>query len=137
MSKIQWYVNRLKAMNLPEVGWRIQQKMQQRQERKRYGMTPVSVSSEVFDSNLANLKFDPKKIGLNFRNKNYIQNTTISLLKGPDYDRWPMTFSYDLDYKQRDDLGDARTNWEKNRHFATGQGLLCKQGREIFATAGG
>lgn len=117
MSKIQWYVNRLKAMNLPEVGWRIQQKMQQRQERKRYGMTPVSVSSEVFDSNLANLKFDPKKIGLNFRNKNYIQNTTISLLKGPDYDRWPMTFSYDLDYKQRDDLGDARTNWEKNRHF--------------------
>lgn len=38
-------------------------------------------------------------------------------MKGPDYERWPATFSYDLDYKQRDDLGDARTNWEKNRHI--------------------
>ena len=117
MPKLQWYLNRLRAMNLPEVGWRIQQKLLQRQERKRYRMTPVSVGSKVFGNSLTNLEFDPDSIGLNFRNKTYGQNTAVSLLKGPDYEKWPMTFSYDLDYKQRDDLGDARTNWEKNRHF--------------------
>ena len=31
--------------------------------------------------------------------------------------QWPDEFSYFLDYKQRDDIGDARTNWELNRHF--------------------
>ena len=104
-------------MNLPEVCWRIQQKMLQGQERKRYGNHIISVSLEVFDSNLVNLEFNPNRVGLNFKNKIYGYETVVSLLKGPDYDRWPMTFSYDLDYKQRDDLGDARTNWEKNRHF--------------------
>ena len=116
-SKLEWYFNRLRAMNLPEVGWRIQQKSLQRQEQKRYGCHIISVSSEVFNSNLVNLKFDSNRIGLNFRNKIYAHETVVSLLKGPDNEKWPMTFSYDLDYKQRDDLGDARTNWEKNRHF--------------------
>ena len=123
-SKWGWYVNRLRAMNVAEVGWRISQKVLQRQERKRYGDTPVSVGSEVFDSGLGKLKFDPKSLGLNFGNNNYGLNTEASLLKGPDFGRWPMTFSYDLDYKQRDNLGDARTCWEKDRHF--GWALLAK-----------
>lgn len=104
-------------MNLAEIGWRFQQKMLQRQERKRYGNKLVSIGSMVFNSNLSNLEFDPNGIGLNFENHQYGQNTEVSQLKGPDYGRWPNTFSYGLDYKQRDDLGDARTNWEKNRHF--------------------
>lgn len=104
-------------MNLLEVGWRISQKILQRQERKRYGGRPVSVGSEVFDCNLARLEFDFRGLGLNFGNQQYGLNTEVCLLKGPDYELWPMTFCYDLDYKQRDDLGDARTNWEKNRHF--------------------
>ena len=59
------------------------------------------------------------------------QPGAIPLLGGYDYcthkkdwhsgfqteNRWPLTFSYDLQYKQRDDIGDARTNWELNRHF--------------------
>ena len=116
-SKIAWYLNRLRAMNLPEVGWRISQKLLQRQERKIFGNSRISVGSEVFDSNLVGLKFDNKSIGLNFGNQHFGLNTEANLLKGPDFGQWPMTFSYDLDYKQRDDLGDARTNWEKNRHF--------------------
>lgn len=116
-SKIAWYFNRLRAMNLPEVGWRISQKLLQRQERKIFGNSRISVGSEVFDSNLVGLKFDYKSIGLNFGNQHFGLNTEANLLKGPDIGQWPMTFSYDLDYKQRDDLGDARTNWEKNRHF--------------------
>ncbi len=30
--------------------------------------------------------------------------------------RWPLVPSYRLCYKQRDDIGDARINWELNRH---------------------
>lgn len=30
--------------------------------------------------------------------------------------RWPLEPSYCLEYKQRDDIGDARVNWELNRH---------------------
>lgn len=30
--------------------------------------------------------------------------------------RWPLQPSYSLSYKQRDDIGDARVNWELNRH---------------------
>ena len=117
MGRLAWYLNRLRAMNLPEVGWRISQKLLQRQERKIFGNSRISVGSEVFDSNLVGLKFDNKSIGLNFGNQHFGLNTEANLLKGPDFGQWPMTFSYDLDYKQRDDLGDARTNWEKNRHF--------------------
>lgn len=104
-------------MNLLEVGWRLQQKQLQRQERGRYGVSFVSVGAETFDKSLARLVFDGHALGLNFDNGHYNLHTEAELLKGPDYERWPMTFSYDLDYKQRDDLGDARTNWEKNRHF--------------------
>ena len=104
-------------MNLPEVGWRLQQKLLQKQERKLYGKQRISVGSKIFDVSFVKLEFDPNSMGLNFGNKNYGLNTEVCLLKGPDYERWPQTFSYDLNYKQRDDLGDARTNWEKNRHF--------------------
>ncbi len=117
LSNFFWYVNRLKAMNLLEVGWRLHQKLLQKHERKFFGKKPLSVCSEIFDCNLGVLMFDPNGIGLNFRNKFYNQNTFVNVLKGHDYGRWPMIFSYDLEYKQRDDLGDARTNWEKNRNY--------------------
>lgn len=117
MGKIQWYVNRLRAMNLPEVGWRIHQKMIQRQERKSFSSCKVVVGDEVWNASLCNLAFDKDALGINWGNTHFGTSTEIHLLKGPDYGKWPDTFSYDLDYKQRDDLGDARTNWEKNRHF--------------------
>ena len=104
-------------MSLHEVGWRIQQKLLQRRERRLFGNNPISVGSKVFCSNLTLLAFDPDVMGLNLDNKYYGLNTNVELLKGPDYEQWPKIFCYDLDYKQRDDLGDARTNWEKNRHF--------------------
>ena len=104
-------------MSLREVGWRIQQKLLQRRERRLFGNNPISVGSKVFNSNLTLLAFDPDAMGLNLDNKYYGLNTKVELLKGPDFEQWPKIFCYDLDYKQRDDLGDARTNWEKNRHF--------------------
>lgn len=116
MGKLQWYTNRLRAMNLREVMWRIDQKRIQKSEAKRFGKKKCSVGSVLYPE-YEHLKFDADGIGLNFDNQHFDTNTNIHLLKGPDYERWPNTFSYSLDYKQRDDLGDARTNWEKNRHF--------------------
>lgn len=117
MSKIQWYINRLKAMNVKEVVWRLDQKRIEKQEASRFGNRKVNVGSEVFDASLAILSFDSNALGINFANTSYKTCTEIHLLKGLDNDKWPDTFSYSLNYKQRDDLGDARSNWEKNRHF--------------------
>ena len=116
MNKLKWYINRLRAMNAREVVWRIDQKRIQKSEEKRFGKKKYSVGSVLYPV-YEHLKFDADGIGLNFDNQHFDTNTNIHLLKGPDYERWPNTFSYSLDYKQRDDLGDARTNWEKNRHF--------------------
>ena len=117
MSKILWYVNRLRAMNLPEIGWRINQKKIQKQERRIFGSCRMNVGEKVLNPAHKSLVFDRAAIGINWDNTCCGTSTEINLLKGPDYEKWPMTFSYDLDYKQRDELGDARTNWEKNRHF--------------------
>ena len=117
MGKLSWYYNRLKAMNLREVAWRIDQKRLQRQERGIYGSIEVNVGNSVFNKTLDSLRFRPELLGINFDNKVYETETKVHLLKGPDYGKWPKTFSYSLDYKQKDDLGDARTNWEKDRHF--------------------
>ena len=116
MNKLKWYINRLRAMNAREVVWRIDQKRIQKSEEKRFGKKKYSVGSVLYPV-YEHLKFDADGIGLNFDNQHFDTNTNIHLLKGPDYERWPNTFSYSLDYKQRDDLGDARTNWEKNRPF--------------------
>lgn len=104
-------------MNLLEVGWRIHQKMIQRQERKTFNSYKIDVGDEVWNASLANLAFDKDALGINWDNAHFGTSIEIHLLNGLDYERWPDTFSYSLDYKQRDDLGDARTNWEKNRHF--------------------
>ena len=77
------------------------------------------------------MKFDEDLLGINFGNGIFSNNTSIHLLGGYAYsdfktkwhagfqttNEWPLTFSYNLDYKQRDSIGDARTNWELNRHF--------------------
>ena len=44
MSKWAWYVNRLKAMNLQEVIWRLEQKKIQMKEKRRFSGCKVAVS---------------------------------------------------------------------------------------------
>lgn len=116
MSKIQWYINRLRAMNVREVMWRLDQKRIEKNEASAFGGRKINVGSEIWPK-YGGLIFDANTLGINDQNKAFGTNTDIHLLKGTDYDKWPETFSYKLNYKQRDDLGDARTNWEKNRHF--------------------
>lgn len=156
MGKLQWYFNRLKAMSLPEVGWRLQQKRLQRKERRAYGRHDTTVIANLFDDRLEKLKFDHDALGIDFANKDFGTNTNIHLLGGYSYEEykkrwnagfqtentWGNEFSYSLNYKQRDDIGDARTNWELNRHFqfallakvfyATGDGKYLNELRNLF-----
>lgn len=131
MGKTMWYINRLKAMSFREVMWRISQKRLQEKEKKIFKKQSITVTATVFDKKLKCLIFSPDNIGLNFANAFYDLKQAIHLLGNYDYDDykekwhagfqthrdWDLDFSYSLNYKQRDDIGDARTNWELNRHF--------------------
>lgn len=117
LGHLNWYINRLKAMSFRELIWRIGQRKIQRQERKMFGSCHRDVGEVVRNPTYEELVFDKDVLGIYWGNTHFGTSIEIHLLKGPDYGKWPDTFSYDLDYKQRDDLGDARTNWEKNRHF--------------------
>lgn len=131
MADIAWLMRRLKAMSIPEVAWRLSQKQIQKSEEKRFRHSKCTVVDELFDKKLEGLSLNADKMHLNFENRDYSLSTSILLLGGYDYEKykkdwsagfqteteWPDTFSYSLEYKQRDDIGDARSNWELNRHF--------------------
>lgn len=131
MSRINWYLNRLRAMSVPEVAWRIAQRRLQQQERRRFGKRHVAVTDGCFNERLSALTFCADAVGLCFDNRSFTTTTAIHLLGGYDYEthrkqwhagfqtdkQWPLELSYALRYKQRDEIGDARTNWELNRHF--------------------
>lgn len=131
MADIAWLMRRLKAMSIPEVLWRLSQKQIQKKEEKRFHSNKCLVVSELFDKKLEGLYLDVERIYLNLENKDFTLISSIPLLGGYDYEKykkswsagflteneWPDAFSYSLEYKQRDDIGDARTNWELNRHF--------------------
>ena len=53
MGKLSWYYNRLKAMNLREVKWRVDQKMLQRQERSVFGEKEMNVGESVFNKSFS------------------------------------------------------------------------------------
>lgn len=131
MADFAWLVRRLKAMSVPEVAWRVSQKAIQKSEKKRFKSCKIAVTEILFDEKLSVLQLDADRMNLNGDNQYYSLNADIPLLGGYDYKtykkqwnagfqtehEWPEEFSYTLEYKQRDDIGDARTNWELNRHF--------------------
>ena len=158
MKDFRWYFNRLRAMSIPEIRWRLEQKQVEKTERKTFGKRQIKVTEKVFYRGKGDLAFHEEKLPIakircengcdknrtqnrtntgskthtdNFRQDKIMLSDAISLLGGYRYEdykkdwhagfqtqrKWPLIFSYDLDYKQRDDIGDARTNWELNRHF--------------------
>lgn len=133
LYKLRWYINRFKSMEIREVLWRVSQKKLAINEKKRYGDGEFTIISNLINKELSNLKnsFDHNKFGLNTLNNNYTIKNSIDLFNKFDYEKykflwdagfnteysWEKEFSYDLDYKQRDSIGDARINWELNRHY--------------------
>ena len=131
MADVMWLVRRLRAMSIPEVVWRTGQKITQKKEAVYFKPNKTEVVGKVFNPKLTDLRIDAEKMHLNLKNTTFSMSTVIPLLGGYDYSFykqkwnagfqtaqvWPERFSYELEYKQRDDIGDARTNWELNRHF--------------------
>lgn len=132
MSVLSWYLNRLRAMSPREVLWRLGQKRLQRAEKRRY-RSRVPVCDLPFSFRTFPELPSERELarGIHIPAPEYrVEGEAIRLL-GPfryeDYAEqwhagfntpaaWPLLPSYDLRYKQRDDIGDARINWELNRH---------------------
>ncbi|MBE5847917.1 MAG: heparinase [Lachnospiraceae bacterium] len=132
---IGWTLRRLKVMSKDEVLWRLSQKKLERDEKKAFGREKVSVTEAVYYSDVDGLTFHAGNLPLHEYATLFCENVaprrTIDLPGSFGYEtyrkrwhagfqtenEWPLVFSYDLTYKQRDDIGDARTNWELNRHF--------------------
>lgn len=133
IDKVKWYFNRLKAMNVNEILWRVDQKRLEKKERNIYSNKEIYITDSVLNSELIKLNggFNYKNMNINISNDQYSINTKLWLFEKYDYDEikknwdygfntsnsWGKQFSYDLSYKQNDSIGDARTNWELNRHF--------------------
>ena len=130
MNRWGWYIHRLRAMSLKEVAWRFSQKWLEHCERK-YARCPISVTQRLLNPSYTHLTFDAQRMGIEFHNDNHTHQDDIHLIGGYDYrqhktswhagfqtpNEWERIFSYDIRYKQNDAVGDARTNWELNRHF--------------------
>lgn len=131
---IGWYINRLRAMSVPEVAWRLEQKAAQQAERNVFGKRRIAVTDRVFRREWEGLVFHRERLALAEQAAPVCSDAApvrIALPGGYDYEtykkdwhagfqtpqKWPQIFSGDLHYKQRDEIGDARTNWELNRHF--------------------
>jgi hypothetical protein len=132
-GNIQWYIDRLKAMEAKEISWRISQKVLEQVEKQRFNSSNVSVIDKLLYSSLKDVKggFKAGKIGINKLNTKYSTNSDLFLFNLCEYKavknkwnygfnsekEWPKQFAYGLTYKQNDDIGDARVNWELNRHY--------------------
>lgn len=128
-ERLAWYVNRLRAMSLPEIMWRIQQKRLQKKEKRRFG-SRVNVASALLYHDLITAfgrgklarRFRPQTIALSLDAASTAETAAdmaitdwhISQLTGA---LWPDRWAYDLEYKQHDELGDARLSWEQHRHY--------------------
>lgn len=131
-SDLNWFIKRLSAMDSKEVVWRVGQSLRYKQESVRF-KKPQKVTEKLFSRKYSKLQAEPKRLGLNLRNEFYTLGTSIPLLgdfKYEDYKKdwfqgfggegtspWPMTPSSKLNYRERNDIGDARMNWELNKHF--------------------
>ena len=140
MNDLKWYLNRLHAMNVAEIRWRLSQKWWERTERKAFAEQNKQITDKVFYLGKEDLTFHMEKLPLDILCRVFgDRQGGICLLGGYSYEEyrrewhagfqtannWPLTFAYDLQYKQCDEIGDARTNWELNRHFQFA--LLARQ----------
>lgn len=131
-SNLNWFIKRLSAMDAKEIPWRISQTLRYKSESVRF-KEQCKVTDKLFNRKYSRLQAEPKRLGLNLRNEFYTLGTSIPLLgdfKYEDYKKdwlqgfggegtspWPMIPSSKLNYRERNDIGDARMNWELNKHF--------------------
>lgn len=156
MRDMKWLLHRLKAMDMQEVVWRVQQKLLQKVEYQRYYTLHAPVTEIPLPKHVKGLKPDARRLLLNTENDSFSLFQRVNLF-GFDYQEfkskwnvgfqtdncWPEEeFSYHIAISQREDIGDIRTNWELNRHYqfvglaknyyVTGDAVYLKELAELF-----
>ena len=131
MNKLVWYVNRLKAMNSKEIIWRIQQKQLEVTEERNIKGLAVNSNVKKYMSIETKDKYLDSRIKLNYDNTLYSLYYIEKFWNEYPYEKdneytwdcgfqtnkkWPKEFSYKINFKEADEIGDVRTNWEVNRH---------------------
>ncbi len=140
-------------MSVPEILWRVEQRCLQIREEIRF-REKRPVTEEVFDRSGRTpdgqpLPLSPEKLFLNTQNRDFALRVSIPLPFPYRYENyrmwwhagyqttgeWPLVPSTKLDYRGMDRIGDARTNWELNKHFQfalLAKDYLASDDREWF-----
>ncbi len=150
MKNIKWLINRLKAMELREILWRVKERQLQRKEKNIFYILRKPVTDIPLPSELAELHIDINKISINWKNKKWSRFEAIDLFGVYDYCKyknkwnagfqtlniWPEEpFSPTIRINQKVDIGDIRTNWELNRHYqfaALAKSYYCTREKQYF-----
>lgn len=130
MNKYIWLFNRLKAMSIKEIGYRVNNSIKKinyrkvaSKKHKISSLKEIDIDLKKLNNNL-NLMFKQ----CNFNDLNceteynglgtfYNLKQEIFWHKGI-YGEWDKdTFSKDMDFKNTDKIGDVRFSWEINRHI--------------------
>lgn len=136
IDKLLWYFNRLRVMSPLELMWRLEQKRLEIIEKLKFSKKNISiidvgiygdnilklVEKCSLEKNVINLIVNNRKVTTVerklFGRFDYLSNGRIEWHKGFNTEnKWPLRFAYSLSYKQKDEIGDARINWELNRHY--------------------
>lgn len=132
MKSTKWLFARFRSMSLPEVAWRVQQKIIQKSEYKHFYFQHKPVTEISLTCAAVSLKAYGNRLGINWENKEWSLFESLDLFGVYDYkeyrkrwnagfqtdNTWPVdTYSSNISIGQREDIGDIRTNWELNRHF--------------------
>lgn len=130
MTKISWLFNRLKAMSVGELFYRIKKEF-----IKQYNKFKYRKNIEVKDNLKKNIDLKSIDLKLNqifgdilninidtYKNKYYCFGREIDILNKIEWHKgingiWNKEkYSLDIDTKYSDSIGDIRYNWEINRH---------------------
>lgn len=129
MIKILWFYNRLKAMSLAEVLYRIKNickhyinNIRYKNDINIYDITNININFEKIYKNLDCIF---EKLNLNnikISNEYYVFNEKIDMNNKIQWHKgikglWEKSInSYDIEFKDSDSIGDIRYTWELNRH---------------------
>lgn len=132
MKNLGWYYHRLRAMSFLEISYRVKQKVKKEKYKRKYAasVSILEIDRKIELSNVTELKqqlnsffhFDLLKEAsysktLKIFNKEYMLNDNINWHSGM-YGEWPKEkYSFDISFKNQDEIGDIRFTWEINRHL--------------------
>ena len=132
MSKLKWFVNRLKAMSVKEVFYRLEQKNKKIKYKNKFNnsITILEVKDYHYNENdyikcekiLNKILNDCDLKSFEINNKIIVYNSEFDIFEPIKWHKamngeWPKDkVSFDIEFKESN-FGDVRYTWEINRHL--------------------